>query len=723
MARLDVVLGQCRDDLPRRDAAVRCEQRRREPAVAAHVFRLGRKLQRQAVQRITVAIMDGALLRHTLLEHLHLPAADAGADIAHAVVVAELGVLVPRDRFTRLRSHLQRVLRIRLIPADERAAAGGRDDLVAVERQHAVVPERAAFLPVVHRAERLGRILDEQNAVRITQAADGVELAGHTVEVHGDERLRRTEARDGRLNGLGVEIPGVGLGVEKHRLAALIDDRVCRGRKRQALAKDPVAALHPREPHRQMQRRRTGGQRRDIARTEVLLQILLEARDVRAERRDPVCIERQIHIPALAAAHMRRGKIDSLRHHDISFMVPTSLIKKMYGKSVIAEVVNKALQEAVYNYIKENKVNMLGEPLPNEEKQQNIDFDTMDEFDFVFDIALAPEFKAEVSTKDKVDYYTIEVSDEMIDNQVKMYTQRTGKYDKVDAYEDNDMLKGLLAQLDEEGNTKEGGIQVEGAVLMPSYMKNDDQKAIFANAKVNDVLVFNPNVAYDGHAAELGSLLKIDKEIAKDVKSNFSFQVEEITRFVPGELTQEVFDQAFGEGVVKTEEEFRAKIKEEIAARFVADSDYKFLIDVRKVLMDKVGKLEFPDALLKRIMLLNNEEKGEEYVAENYDKSIEELTWHLIKEQLVEANDIKVEQEDVLKMARETTKAQFAQYGMLSIPDDVLDNYAQEMLKKKETINNLVSRVVEVKLAAALKAQVTLENKNVSIEEFNKMFE
>ena len=170
-------------------------------------------------------------------------------------------------------------------------------------------------------------------------------------------------------------------------------------------------------------------------------------------------------------------------------MVPTSLIKKMYGKSVIAEVVNKALQEAVYNYIKDNKVNMLGEPLPNEEKQQNIDFDTMEEFEFVFDIALAPEFKAEVSAKDKVDYYSIEVSEEMIDNQVKMYTQRTGKYDKVDAYEDNDMLKGLLAQLDEEGNTKEGGIQVEAAVLMPAYMKNDDQKAIFANAKVNDVLV------------------------------------------------------------------------------------------------------------------------------------------------------------------------------------------------------------------------------------------
>ena len=404
-------------------------------------------------------------------------------------------------------------------------------------------------------------------------------------------------------------------------------------------------------------------------------------------------------------------------------MVPMSLVKKMYGKSVIADEVNKLLSEKVYEYIKENNVNILGEPMPNEEKQPDIDFDTMEEFEFVFDIALAPEFKAEVSSQDKVDYYTIEVTDEMVENQIKAYTQRNGKYEQVEAYEENDMLKGLLAELDEEGNTKEGGIQVEGAVMMPSYMKNDEQKAIFANAKVNDVLVFNPDAAYEGNAVEIASLLKIDKEAAAEVKSNFSFQVEEITRFVAGELNQELFDQAFGEGVVKTEEEFRAKVKESIAAQFVADSDYKFLIDVRKVLADKVGKLEFPDALLKRVMLMNNKDKGEEFVNENYDKSIEELTWHLIKEQLVKENDIKVEQDDVINMAKEATKAQFAQYGMLSIPDDVLDNYAQEMLKKKETINNLVSRVVEVKLAAALKAQVTLENKSVSMEEFNKMFE
>ena len=404
-------------------------------------------------------------------------------------------------------------------------------------------------------------------------------------------------------------------------------------------------------------------------------------------------------------------------------MVPMSLVKKMYGKSAVAEEVNKLLSETVYKYIQDNKVNILGEPLPNEDKQPAIDFDTQEDFEFLFDIALAPEFKAEVSASDKVDYYDIEVTDEMVDNQVKAYTQRNGKYDQVDVYAENDMLKGLLAELDEQGNPKEDGIRVEGAVMMPSYMKNDDQKAVFANAKVNDVLVFNPHAAWDGNPAELASLLKIDKEAAAEVKSDFSYQVEEITRFVPGDLNQEIFDQVFGKDVVKTEEEFRAKVKEAIAKQYVADSDYKFLIDLRKVMMEKVGKLEFPDALLKRIMRANNPDKDEKFVEENYDKSIEELTWHLIKEQLVKANDIKVEQNDITDMAKESTRAQFAMYGMLNVPDELLDNYAKEMLQKKESVEGLVNRVIETKLAAAVKSQVTLEHKSIAAADFNKMFE
>ena len=402
-------------------------------------------------------------------------------------------------------------------------------------------------------------------------------------------------------------------------------------------------------------------------------------------------------------------------------MVPMSLIKKQFGKSVMAEEVDKLMQEKVNEYIRENKVNMLGMPLPNEEKMQTIDFDTQENFEFVFDIALAPEFKAEINEQDTIDFYTIAVSDEMVDSQVDMYAQRAAKYEKVEDYQDRDMVKGLLAELDENGNTKEGGIQVEGAVMMPSYMKNDEQKAIFATAKVNDVLVFNPNAAFEGNEAELSSLLKIKREEVAEMKSNFSFQVEEITRAVPAALDQALFDQVFGEGAVSSEEEFRGKIKEGIAAQFMADSNYKFLLDARAYLMNKVGKLEYPDALLKKIMLLNNEDKGESFVEENYEKSLEELTWHLIKEQLVEAFGIKVEQEDLLAIAKENTRMQFAQYGMMSVPEEMLENYAKEMLKKKENVEGLVNRAVESKLAAVLKEKATLNNKEVSMEEFNNL--
>ena len=401
-------------------------------------------------------------------------------------------------------------------------------------------------------------------------------------------------------------------------------------------------------------------------------------------------------------------------------MVPMGLIKKQYGVSVLLEEVDKLLQEKVGEYIRENKVNMLGTPLP---KENNIDFSKDENFEFSFDIALAPEFSIELSNNDAVDYYDIDVTDDMVDQQVKMYAQRNAKYDKVEEYQDKDMLKGLLAELDENGSTKEGGVQVEGAVMMPSYMKNDDQKAIFNGAKVNTVLVFNPSVAFDNNEAELASLLKVKKEEVANYKGNFSFQIEEITRMVPGELNQELFDQVLGEGKASNEEEFRAQVKESIATQFVADSDYKFLIDLRAYAMGKVGKLEFADDLMKRIMLENNKEKGEEYVNENYDKSLEELTWHLIKEKLVEANGIKVEQADIQNMAKEATRAQFAQYGMINVPDELLDNYSKEMLKKRESVEALVNRVIETKLAAAVKGQITLNHKAISVEDFNKMFQ
>ncbi|KAA6338601.1 Trigger factor [termite gut metagenome] len=329
-------------------------------------------------------------------------------------------------------------------------------------------------------------------------------------------------------------------------------------------------------------------------------------------------------------------------------MAPINLIKKMYEKSVIAEEIEKLLTEKVYDYIKENDIKIIGEPLPNEEKQDKLDFNTAEEFEFLFDLALIPEFKAELTGKDEIDYYTIDVNDEMVNEEIERYTQRYGKYEKVESYQDKDMLKGLLTELDENGNAKEKGIQVESSILMPVILKNEEQKAIFTDAKVNDVLIFNPHTAYENNHAEIASLLKIEKEAASAIKSDFSFQVNEITRYLPSELNQEFFDAIYGEDKVNSEEEFRVRIKESLVTQYALDSQYKFHLDVRKILLEKIGNdLTFSETLLKRIIQLNVKEQDEKSINENYEKSVEALKWQLIKGQLARKYDIKIEEEDI----------------------------------------------------------------------------
>ena len=397
-------------------------------------------------------------------------------------------------------------------------------------------------------------------------------------------------------------------------------------------------------------------------------------------------------------------------------MVPVGLIKKQFGVSILAEEVNKLLQEGLFGYIRENKINMLGEPLPTEDNN-NVELKEGESFTFKFDLAIAPEFEVNLTKKDKIDYYNVDVTDQMVENQVDMYRQRGGKYEKVDDYEDNDMIKGIITELDVEAPVK-----AEDVVMLPKYFQNDDQKKLFEGVKTNDIVTFNPSVAYNNNEAELASLLKVEKADALNHKGDFNFQITEITRFVPGPLNQELFDTVFPGGEVKTEEGFRAKVKSLIVDQFKKDSDYKFLLDARKYVTEKVGKLEFPEEKLRKIMEINaNGDK--EKVDSQFEKSLEELTWHLIKEQLVEKNGVKVEDEDVRNMAKEVTRMQFAQYGMLNIPDEYLENSVKEMLKKRETVDNLIDRCIEVKLGVALKEKVTLKENTVSAEEFNKMFE
>jgi len=401
-------------------------------------------------------------------------------------------------------------------------------------------------------------------------------------------------------------------------------------------------------------------------------------------------------------------------------MVPMGLVQKMYGKSIKADEINKILQEKVFGYIRDNKIDMLGEPLPNEEKEAGMSLDDDDQT-FYFDIALAPKFDAQIGKDDAITYYEIKVTPEMVDNQIKVYTQQNGKYEQVDSYQENDVIKGQLVELNADGTSKDGGIVVEGATLMPQYIKDDAQKKLFAKAKKGDVIVFNPAKAYQGNAIEISSLLNKKKEEVAGIDADFSLTIQDITRFVESELNQEVFDRVFGKDTVKDEAGFRAKVEESLAQSFVPDSDYKFLLDTRAYLMEKVGKLEYAEDLLKRIMKANKPDAEQD--EETFQRSLEELTWHLIQEKLVEKYGIKVEDADVQAMAREATRAQFAQYGMMNIPDELLDNYSKEMLKKRETVDNLVNRAIETKLTAALKGEVKLKSKKVTIDEFNKLFE
>lgn len=403
-------------------------------------------------------------------------------------------------------------------------------------------------------------------------------------------------------------------------------------------------------------------------------------------------------------------------------MVPMGLIKKQFGASVKMDTLNKFVGEKIYTYIKDNKIQMLGEPLPSE-KQEPVDIEKDGPYTFMFDIAVAPEFKIELNGDTKLAYYNIKADDKLIDQQVDMFASQLGSYEKADSYdgEQRDMLKGDLRELDADGNTKEGGITVDGAVMMPEYIKVEDQKKLFDNAKPGDIIAFNPRKAYPDNDAEVASLLKIDREAVKSMDSDFSYQVIEISRFKKAEMNQEMFDHVFGKDAVKSEEEFRARIAEGLKPQLQANSDYKFLIDVRKYAEDAVGELTFPDALLKRVMLLNNKDKGEEYVEKNYDESIRQLKWHLIKEQLVAANNIKVEDADVKAAAKEAARMQFAQYGMNNVPDEYLDNYAGEMLKKRDSAAGFVDSAVENKLVQALKGVVTLDEKTVTLDEFNEL--
>ena len=400
--------------------------------------------------------------------------------------------------------------------------------------------------------------------------------------------------------------------------------------------------------------------------------------------------------------------------------VPMGMIRRRFGSAVKMDAINKVLGDELQKYIADNNIAMLGEPLASE-KQQPQDLEKDGPYTFMFDIAVAPEFDIKLDANDTVDYYEIAADDTLIDSQVEMFASRMGQNVEADHYEDGDVLKGDLRQLDAEGNTLEGGLTVEVASVMPKYLKSDDQKKLFDGCKPGDIITFNPSKAYEGSNYELSSLLKVDREKVAEYTGDFSYQITSVQHFEKHAVDQELFDLTFGKDAVKDEKEFREKIAEGLKAQLALDSDMKFLMDVRKYAEDKVGQLTYPDSLLKRIMKQNNKDKDQEFIDKNYEPSIKELSWSLIRSKIAVALGVKIEDEDVKSAAREMAKAQFAQYGMSNVPQEYVDNYADELLKKKEAQQQFVDRAIDAKLVEALKGVVTLNKKSVSLDEFNKM--
>ncbi|HBE55248.1 MAG TPA: trigger factor [Prevotellaceae bacterium] len=396
-------------------------------------------------------------------------------------------------------------------------------------------------------------------------------------------------------------------------------------------------------------------------------------------------------------------------------MVPAGLIKKMYGKGVMAEVINKTLSDALGKYIDEKHIAVLGDPLPNEELTSKVDFDTQDTFTFAFDIALAPEFDASLNGHNKLTHYNIEVSDDMVNKQVESYAQRFGDYVEADEVQDGDVIKGLLTEQRENGMTK------ENAMLNPQYMVDKEQAALFLGAKKGDVITFNPQKAFQNEV-EIGSLLDITKQEAKELTSDFTFEIQGITRHQAAKIDGELFAKVYGDNTVKDEADFRAHVKAEIEENMAEDSEYKFGLDAKAAIMKKMEGLAFPEDFLKRWLHATNEKLTDEEIDKDFPQMIEELKWHLAKEQLLKKYNINIGKEDVEDYAKKVAKMQFMQYGLMHVDDAYLTNYAQQILKDENQLRGIVERVAEQKIYAAVKTAVKLEEKSISHDDFGKLF-
>ncbi len=403
-------------------------------------------------------------------------------------------------------------------------------------------------------------------------------------------------------------------------------------------------------------------------------------------------------------------------------MVPMGMIKRMYYKPVLLEEINRLVSGSLSKFIEEEKLNILGEPLTNKEEQKELDFDNQEDFEFVFDIGIAPELNATISEKDKLPYYLIDADDDLIEKHVDSYANRYGEMVQGEEVEPEDVIKGNLTQVTEQGEILENGISVEDASLSMRVVKDEETKNILTGAKAGDTIKIDLRKAYPNET-DLSSLLKVDSEKIGEEPMYFNLTIQEITRWKKAEINQELFDKAFGEGEITSEEEFRNRIKEEVEKAYAQNSDYKLFLDLRKKMVEQV-ETDLPEEFIKRWLLESNEGKlTAEDLEKDFDKIKDDLKWQLTQDALIRHHELKVEPQEVEALAKQQVLMQFQQYGMANVPEEHLNNYAGEMLKKEQERKRLYEQKFQEKITHLARETVKLEEKKVKEEEFAKLFD
>ena len=402
-------------------------------------------------------------------------------------------------------------------------------------------------------------------------------------------------------------------------------------------------------------------------------------------------------------------------------MVPIGLVRKMYSKAVQIDEINKIVTENIQKYLVDEKLEILGDPIPKADEQEKIDFDTQEEFTFSFELGLAPQIDLRLTKKNKVTLNEITVDEKMKNDYLENYTRRYGELRNADTVEEKDVLKGKIEAADKEGNPVPGGLSTEDTTFAADLVKDDEIKKQFLGKSVNEAICFDLKKAFPNES-EIAGLLKIKKEEVPAAEGNFIFTITGISRFYPAEQGKELYDKIYGEGVVSTEEEFMKKIEEEIAASLTRESDFKLMQDIKKLALEKTD-FQLPEDFLKRWLLKINENTTEELIEKEFDTFRNDLKWQLIRNKVAKDNEIKISGEELQKEAEDITRYQFRQYGLFYATDEQISNYAKETLKREEDAKRIADKILEEKVLIQMKEMVKIENKSVTVEEFNKLFE